>query len=117
MITIDATDQILGRLAVDVATKLRGKDKPSFERHLLSGEPVTVINVEKIRVTGKKLHDKKYYRHSGYLGNLKSVTMGELMEKNPQRVLQLAVSGMLPKNKLRKVWLKNLTIKKGLNNG
>lgn len=115
MKTFDATNQILGRLAVQVANTLRGKDKPSFAPHKLSGEPVTVINVDKIKVTGKKLQDKIYYRHSGYLGHLKATPLGKLLDTKPDWVLRQAVSGMLPKNRLRRQWLKNLTIKKGPN--
>lgn len=115
MITFDAQNQILGRLAVKIANTLRGKDKPSFAPHKLSGEPVTVINVEKIKVTGNKLKNKLYYRHSGYLGHLRSTPLGELMVKKPEWVLRRAVSGMLPKNRLRRRWLKQLIIKKGTN--
>jgi len=113
MITIDAQNQILGRLAVKVANTLRGKDKPSFRAHKLSGEPVTVVNVNKMRVTGNKLAGKIYYRHSGYLGHLKATPLGELMVKKPDWVLRQAVAGMLPKNRLRAQWLKQLTIKQG----
>ncbi|MBI3495620.1 50S ribosomal protein L13 [Candidatus Berkelbacteria bacterium] len=117
MITIDATDQILGKLAVQVANSLRGKNKPTFEKHKVTGESVTVVNAEKVRVTGRKLQDKMYYRHSGYLGHLKQESLGDLLARRPEEVLRRAVTGMLPKNKLRSVWLKNLTVKKGSANG
>ena len=113
MKTIDAQNQILGKLAVTIADTLRGKDKPSFRLHKLSGEPVTVINADKIKVTGAKLTDKMYYRHSGYLGHLKSTPLGKIMDNRPEWVLRKAVSGMLPKNRLRGQWLKNLKIIKG----
>lgn len=117
MKTYDATDQILGKLAVQVANSLRGKDKPSFEKHMVTGEPVTVVNAEKVKVTGRKLQDKMYYRHSGYLGHLKQESLGKLLERRPEEVLRRAVTGMLPKNRLRGLWLKNLTIQKGPDNG
>lgn len=115
--TLDATGKILGRLASEAATLLRGKNRPGFRPYQVSGDKVVIINAAKIRVTGKKLTDKRYYRHSGYLGNLKFATMGEIMSKNPAEVLRRAIKGMLPKNKLQDKFLKNLKIFNGEVNG
>lgn len=112
-VVIDATDQILGRLAVRVANILRGKDKPIFAPHLVSGEKVVVVNAEKIRVTGRKLKQKVYYRHSGWPGGLKARTLEERLRTEPEKVIVDAVWGMLPRNRLRKRWLKRLTVVKG----
>lgn len=108
---IDATDQILGRLASSIAKILQEKNKVSFrpERDI-SNEIIEVKNIRGIKVTGKKLKDKIYYRHSGHPGNLKSITLGKLFEKDPAKVLKLAVLGMLPKNKLRDRRMKRLRI-------
>lgn len=111
VVEIDATGKVLGRLATEIATILRGKNKPSFRPYLLMGEKVSVSNAAKIVITGKKLDQKVYQHHTGYLGHLKTKTMKELMEKNPAEVLERAVYGMLPKNKLRDTWMKNLEIK------
>lgn len=110
VIEIDATGKVLGRLATEIATILRGKDKASFRPHLLMGEKVKVINATKIVITGRKLDEKMYYHHTGYLGHLKSVSMKELMAKNPAEVIERAVYGMLPANKLRREWMKNLSV-------
>ena len=99
---VDATDRVLGRVATKIADKIRGKDKPSFTPHTDGGDYVIVINAEKIKVTGSKYNNKIYYRHSLYPGGLKSQTFKELIEKNPERVIEEAVKGMLPKNKLGK---------------
>jgi len=110
----DATDQILGRLAVEIAKRLRGKDKPTFSPHLDCGDYVIVINADKIKVTGgNKLKDKKYYRHSGYVGNLKEITLEKMMEKKPEFVIMNAVRGMIPHNILGRRVLKKLKIYKG----
>jgi large subunit ribosomal protein L13 len=98
---IDATDRILGRLAVEVAVLLRGKNKTDFAPNKNINDIVIVKNVDKLRFSGKKISQKKYYRHSGYLGNLKEIPLKKLFEKNPQEVLVKAVWGMLPRNKLR----------------
>ena len=111
--TLDASGKILGRLATEVATILRGKHKPQFRPYLLIGDKVIIINAAKIKVTGNKMTDKKYYRHSGYIGSLKTETLGEVFSKNPSEVIRRAVLGMLPKNKLQDQWMKNLTIKNG----
>jgi len=110
-ITIDATGRILGRLATEIAVILRGKGKPTFRPNIVMGDKVLVINAAKIKVTGGKETKKMYYRHSGYLGHLKTFSYADIFKKNPAEVLEHAVLGMLPKNKLRKIWIKNLEIK------
>lgn len=110
---IDATDQVLGRLATQVAIILRGKDKPQFVPNLVMGDKVVITNAAKIVLTGNKLETKKYYKHTGYLGNLKETSAKDLMRTNPAKIIEKAIYGMLPSNKLRKIWMKNLTIKNG----
>ena len=110
---IDATDVVLGRLASQVAVLLRGKHKASFAPHVDGGDFVIVINAEKIALTGKKATDKMVYRHSGYPGGLRAVPIGELVEKNPTRVIENAVKGMLPKNKLAAQQLTHLKVYAG----
>ncbi len=107
---IDATDQILGRLATRIAGLLMGKHKPMFNRHLDIGDYVVVTNAEKIHVTGDKLKQKSYYRHSGYPGGLKSVSLGKMLETYPNRVIENAVKGMLPQNRLRARMMKRLRV-------
>jgi len=97
---VDATDKTLGRLATAVATRLRGKHKPEYTPHVDTGDYIVVINASKVRVTGNKLADKMYHRYTGYIGNLKSKPLGEMMEDTPERVIELAVKGMLPRNSL-----------------
>ncbi len=109
-ILIDADGMVLGRLASEVAKRLIGKDKPHYTPHMISGDIVVVINAAKVKVTGAKLLDKKYYRHSGYPGGLSEQTLAEKLAKNPEDVVRHAVRGMLPKNKLAKEMLKNLKI-------
>ncbi len=110
----DATDQILGRFAAGIAKKLRGKDKPTFSPHLDCGDFIIVINAEKIRVKGgNKLEDKKYYRHSGYVGNLKETSLEKMLEKDPEFVIKNAVRGMIPHNILGRRVLKKLKVYKG----
>ncbi len=99
-VLVDAQGQILGRLATRVAMLLRGKGKPVFAPHLDVGDFVVVINAEKVAVTGRKLHQKEYYHHSQYPGGLKTTTLEKLLQEKPERVLEKAVRGMLPKNKL-----------------
>jgi len=99
-ILIDAKDQVLGRLAVEVASILRGKTKPTFTPSVDMGDFVVVVNAEKVRVTGKKLTDKVYSRHTGYPGGLRQETLGQVLAKHPERAVERAVRGMLPKNKL-----------------
>jgi len=98
--TIDAEGKILGKLAVEVSLLLRGKNKPGYAPHKDMGDVVIIKNVEKMKFTGKKLSQKKYYRHSGYLGSLKETVLEDLLKKKPNEVLRKAVVGMLPKNKL-----------------
>ncbi len=112
---LDVTDRVLGRIATKIADRIRGKDKPTFTPHTDGGDYVIVINAEKIKVTGSKFDDKKYYHHSLYPGGLKSSTFKELNEKNPERIIEEAVKGMLPKNKLSKTMIKKLKVFKGSN--
>ncbi len=109
---IDASGKILGKLATEIAQLLRGKSKPEFAPHKDVGDVVIVTNASKIKVTGNKAKDKKYYRHSGYLGNLKEQPYEKLFAKNPAEVLKKAVYGMLPTNKLRAEQIKRLKIQK-----
>lgn len=97
---VDAEGKTLGRLAAEVAKVLRGKNKPTFTPHVDTGDHVIVVNAEKIRLTGKKLTDKQYFRHSGYLGGVTLVKAGDMIAKHPERVVEMAVRGMLPKNSL-----------------
>ncbi|OGF31713.1 50S ribosomal protein L13 [Candidatus Falkowbacteria bacterium RIFOXYD2_FULL_35_9] len=106
--TIDATDKALGRLASDIAFLLHGKNRVDFDPRLDSGAVVTVTGVEKMKITGKKLEQKMYYRHSGYPGGLKTTQMKKLMAEKPREVLKKAVYNMLPKNKLRAEMIKRL---------
>ncbi len=110
---VDATDKTLGRLATKLASRLRGKHKPEFTPHVDTGDHVVVINAEKIRVTGKKLDDKIYYHHTGYIGNLKSINLGKLLEEHPERVIQSAVKGMLPRNPLGRAMFRKLHVYAG----
>ena len=112
---IDATDRVLGRVATKIADKIRGKDKSTFTPHTDGGDYVIVINAEKIKVTGSKYNNKIYYRHSLYPGGLKSQTFKELNKKNPGRIIEEAVKGMLPKNKLGKSMIKKLKVFQGPN--
>lgn len=107
---VDAEGQTLGRLATQVATLLRGKHKPSFTPHMDMGDHVIVLNATKIKVTGNKMDDKIYYRHTGYMGGLKERPLSEMLAKHPERVIELAVRGMLPKNKLGRRVLKHLKV-------
>jgi large subunit ribosomal protein L13 len=110
---IDADDQILGRLATEVATILRGKHKPTYTPHLLSGDFVIVVNAAKVAVTRNRLDQKMYYRHSQYPGGLKQETLRQAMQKHPHRVIELAVKGMLPKNRLADQMLRRLKVYAG----
>lgn len=110
---VDAEGQTLGRLATVVAGMLRGKHKPSYTPHLDMGDHVVVVNASKIKVTGNKMSDKIYYRHTGYMGGLKERTLAEMLEKHPERVIEVAVRGMLPKNKLGRKILKHLKVYSG----
>lgn len=108
---IDAKNEILGRLAVKIANLLRGKDKPTFDPARFSGNKVVVLNVDAIRVTGKKLVQKKYRRHSGYPGGFKEETLQDLNRRDLRKALRRAVLGMLPKNRLRSIWIRNLELR------
>ncbi|MCK4556502.1 MAG: 50S ribosomal protein L13 [Candidatus Aminicenantes bacterium] len=110
---IDADGKILGRLATEVATLLRGKRKPEFTPFLDCGDFVVIVNAEKINVTGKKMEQKKYYSHSGYPGGLKVNTLEELLDKKPEDVIRKAVWGMIPKGKLGRAVYKKLKVYKG----
>ena len=105
---LDATDKVLGRIATKIADRIRGKDKATFTPHTDGGDYVIVINAEKIKVTGSKFTDKKYYRHSLYPGGLKTKTFKDLNKDNPERIIEEAVKGMLPKNKLGRSMIKKL---------
>jgi large subunit ribosomal protein L13 len=110
---VDAEGQTLGRLATRIADTLRGKDKPQFTPHVDTGDFVVVVNAEKIAVTGKKLDDKMYHRHSGYPGGLRSRSLREQLERQPTEVLRKAVKGMLPRNRLGRAQIKKLKIYAG----
>lgn len=110
---IDAKDKTLGRLASQVAAILKGKHKPTYTPHVDAGDHVIIINADKIRLTGKKLQDKKYYRHSGYPGGIKEITAGDLLQRHPERVIKTAVWGMLPHNRLGRKMIKKLKIYAG----
>ena len=110
---VDAEGRVLGRFASRVASILMGKEKPTYVDFLDCGDFVIVVNAEKVRLTGKKLSDKLYYRHSGYPGGLKQMTAAEVLEKHPERLIQSAVKGMLPRNKLGRKMLSKLKIYAG----
>ncbi len=110
---VDAEGKTLGRLATKIAEILRGKHKPIYTPHLDCGDYVIVVNADKIRVTGRKLDQKIYYRHSGYPGGLKSITLRDQLQKHPERVLEAAVRGMLPKNRLGRKMFKKLKVYAG----
>lgn len=110
---VDADGLTLGRMATEIATRLRGKNKAEYTPHVDTGDFVVVINAEKVKVTGKKVTDKIYYSHSGFPGGLKTISFGELQEKAPERVIKLAVKGMLPKNPLGRAMFKKLKVYAG----
>jgi len=110
---VDAADKTLGRLASEIAHRLRGKHKPEYTPHVDTGDYIIVVNAEKIRVTGNKLKDKMYHRHTGYIGNLKSISLEKLLAKAPERVIQTAVKGMLPKNPLGRAMFRKLRVYAG----
>jgi large subunit ribosomal protein L13 len=110
---VDAEGQTLGRLATRIAETLRGKDKPQYTPHVDTGDFVVVVNAEKVAVTGKKLDDKRYYRHSGYPGGLRSRTLREQLDRRPEEVIRKAVKGMLPRNRLGRAQLRKLKIYAG----
>lgn len=110
---VDADGQILGRLASQIAARLRGKHKPQYTPHVDTGDYIVVVNVEKLRVTGRKQQDKMYHHHTGYVGHLKSINFADLREKAPERVLTMAVKGMLPRGPLGRAMLKKLKVYAG----
>ena len=114
---VDATDMTLGRLASEVAKVLRGKNKPIFTPHIDCGDNVIVINAEKVQLTGKKLDQKIYYNHSEYVGGMKETTLREMMNKKPEKVIELAVKGMLPKGPLGRQMIKKLHVYAGAEHG
>lgn len=110
---VDAKDAVLGRLATKIATYLRGKNKPVFTPNVDTGDFIIVINAEKIRLTGRKLDNKVYYHHTGYIGGIKAQTAKTMIDKSPEKIIEKAVWGMLPKNTLGKQMLKKLKVYKG----
>ncbi len=110
---VDAEDKVLGRLATQIAHRLRGKHKPEFAHHMDNGDFIVVVNCEKIRVTGNKMEAKKYYRYSGYVGGLKETVLKDVLVKKPELAIMNAVKGMLPKNRLGRAMLKKLKVYSG----
>lgn len=110
---IDANGQVVGRLAVEIARRLRGKHKPTYTPHIDTGDYIIVINADKVRLTGRKMDQKMYYRHTGYPGGLKSITAKALLQRKPERILELAVKGMLPKNRLGRRMFKKMKVYAG----
>ena len=114
---VDATGYTLGRLAPEVAKVLRGKNKPIYTPHIDTGDYVIIVNADKVKVTGKKLDQKIYYRHSDYVGGMKEATLREMMDKKPEKVIELAVKGMLPKGPLGRTMYKKLFVYAGAEHG
>jgi large subunit ribosomal protein L13 len=112
---VDATDKTLGRLCTELAHRLRGKHKPIYTPHVDTGDYLVVINAEKITVTGKKLEDKNYHRFTGYVGNLKTTSLKDMLARHPERVIEIAVKGMLPKNPLGRAMYRKLKVYAGAN--
>ncbi len=112
-VVLDATDVPLGRLSTVAASILRGKTKPTYTPHVDTGDFVIIINAENVKLTGKKETDKMYHHHSGYVGGLKSISASELREKNPERLVELSIKGMLPDNRLGRQQLKKLHVYRG----
>jgi len=110
---VDATGKTLGRLATEIARRLRGKHKPEYTPHVDTGDYIVVVNAEKVRVSGNKLRDKKYHRYTGYIGNLKTVSLAQLLEQAPERAIQHAVKGMLPRGPLGRQMLGKLRVYAG----
>lgn len=114
---IDADGKTLGRLSTEVARRLRGKHKAEYTPHVDTGDYIIVINAEKVHVTGNKEQDKIYYKHTGYIGNMKSVSLGKLRGTHPERIIETAVKGMLPKNPLGRAMFKKLKVYAGIEHG
>jgi len=110
---IDAEGKTLGRMASEIALRLRGKHKPEFTPHVDTGDYIVVVNAEKVAVTGNKMNDKMYHHHTGYVGNLKSINLKDLLQKHPERVIEKAVKGMLPKNPLGRQMYRKLKVYAG----
>jgi len=110
---VDAAGKTLGRLSTEIAHRLRGKHKAEYTPNVDTGDYIIVINAEKIHVTGNKMKDKMYYHHTGYIGNLKSISLGKLLDKAPERVIEKAVKGMLPKNPLGRAMFRKLKVYAG----
>jgi large subunit ribosomal protein L13 len=110
---VDATDKTLGRLASEIARRLRGKHKAEYTPHVDTGDYVVVVNADKLRVSGRKARDKMYYHHTGYIGHMKSISFEKLQQKAPGRVLEIAVKGMLPKNPLGRAMYRKLKVYPG----
>lgn len=110
---IDAEGKTLGRMATEIALRLRGKHKPEFTTHVDTGDYIVVVNAEKVAVTGNKLNDKVYQHHTGYVGNLKTIKLKDMLEKAPERVIEKAVKGMLPKNTLGRQMFRKLKVYAG----
>ncbi len=110
---VDAAGKTLGRLSTELARRLRGKHKAEFTPHVDTGDYIIVINAEKVRVTGNKEQDKIYYHHTGYIGNMKSISLGKLRQTHPERIIETAVKGMLPKNPLGRAMFKKLKVYAG----
>ena len=110
---VDADGKTLGRLATELARRLRGKHKPEYTPHVDTGDYLVVINADKVRVTGHKLEDKIYHRHTGYVGNMKHTSLGKVLNEHPERAIEMAVKGMLPKNPLGRAMFKKLKVYAG----
>lgn len=110
---VDAEGKTLGRLATELARRLRGKHKPQYTPHVDTGDYLVVVNAEKVRVTGNKLSDKMYHRHTGYIGHLRSKSLGQMLDEHPERVIEHAVKGMLPHNPLGRAMFKKLKVYAG----
>lgn len=110
---VDADGKTLGRLASEIARRLRGKHKAIYTPHVDTGDYIVVVNAEKVRVTGNKLKDKMYYKHTGYIGHMKSISLEKLLQKAPERVLKTAVKGMMPKNTLGRAMMRKLKVYAG----
>lgn len=110
---IDATDKVLGRLSSEIARRLRGKHKPEYTPHIDTGDYIIVVNADKVRTTGRKVSDKMYHWTTGYVGNLKSISLDKMLQRNPERVIQIAVKGMLPKNSLGRAMFRKLKVYAG----
>ena len=107
---VDATDKVLGRLATQIAIRLRGKHKPEYTPHVDTGDHIVIVNAAKIPVSGDKMNQKKYYRHTGYPGGIKETVLSDELENNPERVIERAVKGMLPKNSLGRTMFRKLRV-------